>query len=560
MALMLLRFPDAPAGLRRGLARTLTEEQSHLRLYLNRMNQLGVEFGSLPVNDFFWRCFNSVDRIEGYLSGMSLTFEQANLDYSAQYAEAFEAVSDIPSAEVMRKVLADEIRHVAFGRVWLGRLRPEADLWQQYLATLPPPLVPRRCRADRMWLAPRRRAGLPESFISRVACSAESRGRNPERWTMNLDPDVGRTSTRSATTSLERDLAPLLQLLMPADDVIVGVQAPDPEFLDTWHRAGLPVRTWSRPVANGEDRDRATRGWADYALPSAPDHPGRALARKRTAARWERSWMRERRDPMVGPRPGASFATTLRELLHCSRAMLPSGPVRWKRDVGASGRGHRVVTEISAEDRSWAKRSLRLGGVVVEPQLVPVMELGLIWNSKGPVRVLQSLTDPRGRYVGHVLGAPWRRVAQHFGRRTQQVRSLLLDAAGFVRSRLSKSGFEGPAGADCMIHRRGGRLELRVIQEINPRFTMGHVAQALGRHLAPQAEARHILLSNRALQKHRGLCLRELHERLPSNLGCPPWDRGRLWTTDPRHAEHAGLLIVNPQTPLESALGSPHLL
>ena len=53
MALALLRFPDAPPSFRRGLVRTLGEEQEHLRLYLRRMGELGVELGEQPLGSTF---------------------------------------------------------------------------------------------------------------------------------------------------------------------------------------------------------------------------------------------------------------------------------------------------------------------------------------------------------------------------------------------------------------------------------------------------------------------------------------------------------------------------
>src|SRR5882672_3081822 len=55
MALVLLRFPDAPAAFRRGVLETLKDEQEHTRLYLQRMQECGVEFGELPVSGYFWR-------------------------------------------------------------------------------------------------------------------------------------------------------------------------------------------------------------------------------------------------------------------------------------------------------------------------------------------------------------------------------------------------------------------------------------------------------------------------------------------------------------------------
>ena len=55
MALVLLKFPDAPGEFRAGILRTLQEEQMHTKLYLKRMAECGVRFGDLPVNGFSGR-------------------------------------------------------------------------------------------------------------------------------------------------------------------------------------------------------------------------------------------------------------------------------------------------------------------------------------------------------------------------------------------------------------------------------------------------------------------------------------------------------------------------
>ena len=55
MALILLRFPQAPTSFRRGLVETMRDEQRHLSMYLERMSAFGVAFGDVSVNDFFWR-------------------------------------------------------------------------------------------------------------------------------------------------------------------------------------------------------------------------------------------------------------------------------------------------------------------------------------------------------------------------------------------------------------------------------------------------------------------------------------------------------------------------
>ena len=55
MALAILKFQDAPVNFRRGVVQTLKDEQQHVRMYRKRMAEIGVEFGQIPVSDYFWR-------------------------------------------------------------------------------------------------------------------------------------------------------------------------------------------------------------------------------------------------------------------------------------------------------------------------------------------------------------------------------------------------------------------------------------------------------------------------------------------------------------------------
>ena len=100
MALVLLRFPDAPAAFRRGVWQTLRDEQAHTRLYLERMNGCGVRFGDLPVSGYFWRAVAPMENPMDYVAGLSLTFEQANLDFCRHFARGFAAAGDTPRRRV----------------------------------------------------------------------------------------------------------------------------------------------------------------------------------------------------------------------------------------------------------------------------------------------------------------------------------------------------------------------------------------------------------------------------------------------------------------------------
>src|SRR5688500_5219603 len=61
MALVLLRFPDAPPAFRRGVLETLKDEQEHTRLYMERMKSCGIEFGAVPVRGYFWRAVSGME-------------------------------------------------------------------------------------------------------------------------------------------------------------------------------------------------------------------------------------------------------------------------------------------------------------------------------------------------------------------------------------------------------------------------------------------------------------------------------------------------------------------
>ena len=101
MAFTLLAFPDAPSSFRSGVAHTLCEEQGHVRLYMEQMKQLGIQFGDLPLYRHFWKHTPYIQSPIHYISMMSLTFEMANLDFASMYGKSFAHFGDVDAAELM---------------------------------------------------------------------------------------------------------------------------------------------------------------------------------------------------------------------------------------------------------------------------------------------------------------------------------------------------------------------------------------------------------------------------------------------------------------------------
>src|SRR5450755_959866 len=104
MALVLLRFPEAPAAFRKGVLQTLKDEQGHTQLYLQRMKACGVHFGELPVSGYFWRSVSVMENPMDYVSSLCLTFEQANLDFARHFAHGFARVGDDATAQLLEKI------------------------------------------------------------------------------------------------------------------------------------------------------------------------------------------------------------------------------------------------------------------------------------------------------------------------------------------------------------------------------------------------------------------------------------------------------------------------
>lgn len=169
MAYALLAFPDAPRHFRKGVANTLREEQEHVRLYIQRIEELGLKFGDLPLYRHFWAHVPHLTCPIRYLSVMSLTFEMANLDFAPMYGKSFARFGDEASAALMQRILKDEISHVSFGINWLKKFKqPEISEWDAWVECLPPLMTPARAKGFTLNEAPRREAGVPEDWIQKL--------------------------------------------------------------------------------------------------------------------------------------------------------------------------------------------------------------------------------------------------------------------------------------------------------------------------------------------------------------------------------------------------------
>jgi uncharacterized ferritin-like protein (DUF455 family) len=258
MALVLLKFPEAPAAFRKGVLQTLKDEQEHTRLYLGRMKSCGIEFGELPVSGYFWRCVSPMENPVDYVASLCLTFEQANLDFARHFAKGFGQIGDTETSQLLEKIYRDEIGHVAYGLKWFRRWKnPGESDWEAFCRTLKFPLSPQRAKGFSLNVEGRRAAGFDPQFIAEINVYSQSKGRTPSVFVFNPFAEgrlaEGKTfNPAKHQAQLARDLENLPQFLCRQDDIVLTGQKPSVEFLSRIKQAGFPLPEFvplTRPAA-----------------------------------------------------------------------------------------------------------------------------------------------------------------------------------------------------------------------------------------------------------------------------------------------------------------------
>ncbi|HEV2568533.1 ferritin-like domain-containing protein [Sphingomonas sp.] len=146
------------------------DEAMHFALLDRRLRQLGSHYGALPAHDGLWEAAGETahDAL-ARLAVVPMVLEARGLDITPATIERFQAVGDEPTARILRRILADEEKHVGAGTKWFrsgcesAGLAP-AETWRELISrhfrgALKPPFND----------SARARAGLTRDFYS-VGC------------------------------------------------------------------------------------------------------------------------------------------------------------------------------------------------------------------------------------------------------------------------------------------------------------------------------------------------------------------------------------------------------
>lgn len=547
MALALLKFPGAPAAFRRGLLHTLCEEQEHTRLYMERMAAGGLKLGDLPVNGFFWKSISGMATPLDYVSHLSLTFEQANLDYARHYGQLFHRIGDAETGGLLDRIYRDEIAHVGYGLTWFRRWkdpsRPDWEAWQDTMAF---PLSPARAKGNVPFNREGRiQAGFSEDFIGALDLFSHSKGRTPwvgwfnpaaEVCALNRDPAAGGSDT--STAALARDLDLLSGFSLHAEDVVLVRRQPGAAHLRYLRAAGvalpqLEVLTLAGRMADDSPlRQRKLgrlRPWAWSADSAALLGELASQAGERAVAHipWDEAQRNlyakttavglAHRLAQAHEFPEETWGVPAAHEAGVDAALANLAALGWERAAlkapwSIAGRGLIQVrtSGLTERDRTWLTPVLQQqGAVVVEAWLDRVADFscqyelmpGSLPRLKGQVHLLN---DAGGRFLAcesapaftRLLPAGAARCLHESGAEVlyaQTLPDLLMTLPGLDR-------LYGNLGVDAFLYRHpDGGIRLRPVVEINPRTTMGRVTLDLRRLTDPAKTLRFRIVHRRAL-------------------------------------------------------------
>ncbi len=587
MALVLLRFPEAPAAFRKGVYQTLKDEQEHTQLYIRRMKECGIHFGELPVSGYFWRSVSVMENPMDYVSSLCLTFEQANLDFARHFAQGFAAVGDAPTARLLEKIYRDEIGHVAYGLKWFRRWKnPKDSDWEAFCRQLKFPLSPQRAKGMTLNVEGRRAAGLDAQFIAELEVFSQSKGRTPNVFVLNPLAEARLAHGKAFNPTkhqarLASDLENLPQFLCRQDDIVLVGKKPSVEFLSRIKQAGFALPEFVerekllglagrklgrlRPWAWGPDsvelleplfatltgEKRTASGSANPEITKLYSKAWSAALLGKIVRSHSCDWLCQEYEigvPVNILDEALAAITIIRERGHHNIIV--------KEAVGLAGSNaiRLFEPELRESHRRWISQALsNHRQLVVEPWLERALDYSVQLEMTEEGIKLCGYTglinDARGQYQanvalpGHQKKIPADLIAlfPEPPDIAQRMHALHVDVFALLGEELRRADYFGPVGIDAFAYRdAAGMIRLKPVVEINPRYTMGRMAVELMKHVAPGSRGRFRLVSRKQALGEGFVDFmsyaRSLSERFPIHLKGSPAPRindGTLCLNDP---------------------------
>jgi hypothetical protein len=271
-------------------------------------------------------------------------------------------------------------------------------------------------------------------------------------WRLNLDAELELAAPRYEPE--QRVLAQLAQhgsaarQLLGPDDVLIqpGTRAPEGDWIG---RAWCPT-------------PRAITELSAAGVTPEP-HPAASVLLAVNHRRFAHE--------LGGGLPGQRYAADTASF-EAAFAQTPR-PCLLKRPLAFAGRGQlRVYDALDAPQRAWIEASLRRDGLIVEPLVVPSLEVslhGFVWRDGRHElgRICRQEVSTRGVFKGSRLALA--------GELLPAEAALFFDAAERTARALTSAGYFGPFGIDGYRYDGAHGAGFCALGELNARYTMSFV-------------------------------------------------------------------------------------
>lgn len=608
MALVLLKFPNAPSQFRQGVLKTLIEEQHHTLWYLKRMESLGLKFGDQSVNGFIWNHIKSMDEPIDFVSRLSLTFEQANLDYSKFYATRFDQAGDSTTARIFEKIYKDEINHVSHGLYWfrLWKNNEEND-WTAWNKKLIFPLSPMRAKGVPFNIEGRQKVGLDESFINELQLFSKSRGRTPRVYFYNPEAESviaahGPFHPQKRMHQMIQDLEVLPMYLGSKDDVVLTSNQPSASFKFRMKEAGfsLPqfetISEYRRDFVEGSELySRKIGSYEPWAwspdsvalfskLQNNPEkllnqNPwsriGKELYLKSSSVYQLKSFLSTFSETsfLIPKDEVGKICFGLEESLDVINEFRQMGYEKFvvKAPLGSAGGNQLRLWEesISERQKNWINNSIQVQKcVVVEPWHQRVFDFSLqIQMVQGKAKIVgwSSLrNDMRGQFESIIFPFKYgmsdnpelaQFVSQGLG--GIDVHSVMESLVESVSRNPLFKDYIGPLGIDSYVYRHPDQtLRLKPLVEWNARYTMGRLALEISKYVQGGKRSEFLLIGSHKLESIRAHSFLELDQKwrkeFPLKISSgesSQIESGYMPLTDPEQAKAVLAVLFVGSTP-----------
>ncbi|MCB0351574.1 MAG: DUF455 family protein [Bdellovibrionales bacterium] len=121
-------FPDAPTHFREELVSVVLDEARHLKLCIQGIENLGFNWGDLPVLANLWTATSASDSLLDRVLIVHCYLEGSGLDSGELILNKLNGVENPVAREIVKTIADEEIRHVKFGLDWYRKFCADAGL------------------------------------------------------------------------------------------------------------------------------------------------------------------------------------------------------------------------------------------------------------------------------------------------------------------------------------------------------------------------------------------------------------------------------------------------